>query len=78
MKENVFLLKERTTEHSESTPMLSASRSVESSGNQAVGFMGAIGIPGVIEYSLTLFFAKLVSYTFLFWLPVYINHTSML
>ena len=28
---------------------------------------------GVIEFSLCLFFAKLVSYTFLFWLPKYIK-----
>jgi sugar phosphate permease len=30
-------------------------------------------IPGVIEYSLALFFNKLVSYTFLFWLPYYVK-----
>ena len=28
---------------------------------------------GVITYSLSLFFCKLVAYTFLFWLPNYIN-----
>lgn len=28
---------------------------------------------GVIEFSLCLLFAKLVSYTFLFWLPLYIT-----
>lgn len=33
-------------------------------------------LQGVIEYSLCLFFAKLVSYTFLFWLPFYIENTS--
>lgn len=27
---------------------------------------------GVLEYSIALFFAKLVAYTFLFWLPYYI------
>lgn len=27
---------------------------------------------GVIEFSLCLLFAKLVSYTFLYWLPLYI------
>ncbi|XP_068685243.1 glucose-6-phosphate exchanger SLC37A2-like isoform X1 [Montipora capricornis] len=43
----------------------------------AVGFWSAVLIPGVIEYSLCLFFAKLVSYTFLFWLPFYIAHTSI-
>jgi len=31
---------------------------------------------GVVEYSLCLFFAKLVSYTFLFWLPFYLENTS--
>ncbi|RMX60689.1 hypothetical protein pdam_00014539, partial [Pocillopora damicornis] len=41
----------------------------------AVGFWRAVLIPGVIEYSLCLFFAKLVSYTFLFWLPFYIENT---
>lgn len=30
-------------------------------------------LQGVIEFSLCLFFAKLVSYTFLFWLPKYIS-----
>jgi len=30
---------------------------------------------GVIEFSMCLFFAKLVSYTFLYWLPNYIKYT---
>ncbi|XP_006819727.1 glucose-6-phosphate exchanger SLC37A2-like [Saccoglossus kowalevskii] len=38
--------------------------------------LGALRIPGVIEYSLCLFFAKLVSYTFLFWLPLYIKNKA--
>ncbi|XP_022790389.1 putative glycerol-3-phosphate transporter 1 [Stylophora pistillata] len=33
--------------------------------------------PGVIEYSLCLFFAKLVSLTFLYWLPFYIQTTKI-
>uniref|UniRef100_A0A8C7G6X8 Solute carrier family 37 member 1 n=1 Tax=Oncorhynchus kisutch TaxID=8019 RepID=A0A8C7G6X8_ONCKI len=33
---------------------------------------------GVIEFSLCLLFAKLVSYTFLFWLPLYITKTAHL
>ncbi|XP_064650598.1 glucose-6-phosphate exchanger SLC37A2-like [Lineus longissimus] len=45
-------------------------------GAQAISFLSALRIPGVIEFSLCLFFAKLVSYTFLFWLPNYINHTG--
>ncbi|XP_015377919.1 PREDICTED: sugar phosphate exchanger 2, partial [Diuraphis noxia] len=31
---------------------------------------------GVIEFSMCLFFAKLVSYTFLYWLPNYIKYSS--
>lgn len=31
---------------------------------------------GVIEFSMSLFFSKLVSYTFLYWLPKYIKHSS--
>ncbi|XP_029429198.1 glucose-6-phosphate exchanger SLC37A2 isoform X2 [Rhinatrema bivittatum] len=38
----------------------------------AISFLGALRIPGVVEFSLCLLFAKLVSYTFLYWLPPYI------
>lgn len=34
--------------------------------------MAAWSIPGVATYALTLFFSKLVAYTFLYWLPMYI------
>ncbi|ODM99600.1 Sugar phosphate exchanger 2 [Orchesella cincta] len=43
---------------------------------KAVGFTEALKIPGVVEFSLCLFFAKLVSYTFLYWLPRYINNST--
>ncbi|XP_050792550.1 glucose-6-phosphate exchanger SLC37A1 isoform X2 [Gopherus flavomarginatus] len=44
----------------------------------AISFIGALQIPGVIEFSLCLLFAKLVSYTFLFWLPLYITNVEHL
>uniref|UniRef100_A0A672M8P6 Solute carrier family 37 member 1 n=1 Tax=Sinocyclocheilus grahami TaxID=75366 RepID=A0A672M8P6_SINGR len=44
----------------------------------AISFMGALRIPGVVEFSLCLLFAKLVSYTFLFWLPFYITKAAHL
>ena len=44
---------------------------------QAIGFFNAFLIPGVLEYSFALFFGKLVSYTFLFWLPLYIQNTEI-
>ena len=53
-----------------------ASVSSTSSSSSAISFVEALRIPGVIEFSLCLFFAKLVSYTFLYWLPNYINSTS--
>lgn len=43
----------------------------------AVGFLEAWRIPGVASFSLCLFFAKLVAYTFLYWLPFYISHTAI-
>jgi len=50
---------------------------VESAENDnAIGFISALQIPGVVEFSLCLFCAKLVSYTFLYWLPNYIHSTS--
>uniref|UniRef100_UPI00358E38CF glucose-6-phosphate exchanger SLC37A2 isoform X2 n=1 Tax=Myxine glutinosa TaxID=7769 RepID=UPI00358E38CF len=45
---------------------------------KAIRFLDALRIPGVIEFSLCLFFAKLVSYTFLFWLPMYISSQARL
>ncbi|GAB4813197.1 hypothetical protein N2152v2_000243 [Parachlorella kessleri] len=42
-----------------------------------VSFWTAWAIPGVAAFSLTLFFAKLVAYTFLYWLPYYINATDV-
>lgn len=44
---------------------------------QPVGFIAAWRIPGVAPYALCLFFAKLVAYTFLYWLPFYISHTAI-
>ncbi|XP_054989991.1 glucose-6-phosphate exchanger SLC37A2 isoform X2 [Sorex araneus] len=42
----------------------------------AISFFGALRIPGVVEFSLCLLFAKLVSYTFLYWLPLYIFNVA--
>ncbi|XP_076643449.1 major facilitator superfamily transporter 16 isoform X1 [Halictus rubicundus] len=66
-----------TSTRSETSPILSRHRRPHNHhrGN-AIGFMGALAIPGVIEYSLSLFFAKLVSYTFLYWLPLYISAST--
>ncbi|PSN45251.1 hypothetical protein C0J52_06997 [Blattella germanica] len=58
--------------HREDSPII-PSHVVE---ERAIGFFGALKIPGVIEFSLSLFFAKLVSYTFLYWLPLYIKASS--
>ncbi|GLT40282.1 hypothetical protein SLA2020_144280 [Shorea laevis] len=44
---------------------------------EAVGFLEAWKIPGVAPFAFCLFFAKLVAYTFLYWLPFYISHTAI-
>lgn len=54
-------------------PFLRSDREEES----AVGFMEAWKIPGVAPFAFCLFFAKLVAYTFLYWLPFYISHTAI-
>jgi hypothetical protein len=43
-----------------------------------INFIEHFTIQGVVEFSLCLFFAKLVSYTFLYWLPRYIKNSSKL
>ncbi|KAL1454916.1 hypothetical protein WDU94_009045 [Cyamophila willieti] len=58
---------------SEGSPILSNPESQE---KPAIGFVGALKIPGVLEFSFCLFFAKLVNYTFLYWLPGYIKYSS--
>nr|XP_053631625.1 glucose-6-phosphate exchanger SLC37A2-like [Cherax quadricarinatus] len=50
--------------------------STDTKEEKAITFIGALRIPGVIEFSMCLFFAKLVSYTFLYWLPNYIANNS--
>ncbi|KAF7824850.1 putative glycerol-3-phosphate transporter 1 [Senna tora] len=44
---------------------------------KAIGFIDAWKIPGVAPFAFCLFFAKLVAYTFLYWLPFYISHTEI-
>ncbi|XP_070069960.1 glucose-6-phosphate exchanger SLC37A2 isoform X1 [Drosophila takahashii] len=43
-----------------------------------ISLIDALFIPGVVEFSLCLFFTKLVSYTFMYWLPLYIQKSSTL
>nr|CAD1820580.1 unnamed protein product [Ananas comosus var. bracteatus] len=59
-------------------PLLGAEAEAEAENKEkgtAVGFFEAWRIPGVMPFALCLFFAKLVAYTFLYWLPFYISHT---
>ncbi|XP_051175559.1 glucose-6-phosphate exchanger SLC37A2 isoform X2 [Leptopilina boulardi] len=59
----------------ETSPMLCINRH-NAKNEKPIGFLGAMYIPGVLEYSFSLFFSKLVSYTFLYWLPLYIAASS--
>lgn len=55
-------------------PLLKPETEIE---EKAVGFIEAWKIPGVAPFALCLFFAKLVAYTFLYWLPFYVSHTAV-
>ncbi|KAE8055851.1 hypothetical protein FH972_012668 [Carpinus fangiana] len=44
---------------------------------RSIGLLQACLIPGVIPFALCLFFAKLVAYTFLYWLPFYLSQTEI-
>ncbi|GMH22803.1 hypothetical protein Nepgr_024646 [Nepenthes gracilis] len=44
---------------------------------RGVGLVQACLIPGVIPFALCLLFAKLVAYTFLYWLPFYLSQTAI-
>lgn len=61
-------------DNDESLPILQANTQEK----QAVGFFTALKIPGVLEFSFSLFFVKLVNYTFLYWLPGYIKSSTNL
>ncbi|XP_037912706.1 glucose-6-phosphate exchanger SLC37A2 isoform X1 [Hermetia illucens] len=62
----------------ERTPMLSRTTEPRLSERAPIKLLDALYIPGVIEFSLCLFFSKLVSYTFLYWLPLYIQSSTTL
>ncbi|CAK9173306.1 unnamed protein product [Ilex paraguariensis] len=48
-----------------------------SANRKSVGLLQACLIPGVIPFAFCLFFAKLVAYTFLYWLPFYLSQTAI-
>ncbi|GAB4858096.1 hypothetical protein Ancab_015998 [Ancistrocladus abbreviatus] len=48
-----------------------------SSNRRSVGLLQACMIPGVIPFAFCLLFAKLVAYTFLYWLPFYLSQTAI-
>ncbi|XP_034477043.1 glucose-6-phosphate exchanger SLC37A2 isoform X2 [Drosophila innubila] len=63
------------TERTPILPRSQASREHAATG-RPIGLIDALYIPGVIEFSLCLFFTKLVSYTFMYWLPLYIQSSN--
>ncbi|KAG2652749.1 hypothetical protein PVAP13_1NG377400 [Panicum virgatum] len=55
----------------------SAASGVGKDKRDAVGILKALAIPGVVIFALCLFFAKLVAYTFLYWLSFYLSQTAI-
>ena len=43
----------------------------------SIGLLAAWRIPGVASFAATLFFCKLVAYTFLYWLPYYLSTSTI-
>lgn len=43
-----------------------------------ISFWAAVKLPNVLSYATVLFFAKLVAYTFLYWLPQYLTSVGTL
>lgn len=43
----------------------------------SIGLLAAWRIPGVASFAATLFFCKLVAYTFLYWLPYYLSTSDI-
>uniref|UniRef100_A0A7N8YC04 Glucose-6-phosphate exchanger SLC37A2 n=1 Tax=Mastacembelus armatus TaxID=205130 RepID=A0A7N8YC04_9TELE len=89
--ESQFLFIRETTCNGETEPLMQNSPHVDRTINgaistepveivaehtEAISFCRALRIPGVVEFSLCLLFAKLVSYTFLYWLPLYISNVA--
>jgi MFS transporter, OPA family, solute carrier family 37 (glycerol-3-phosphate transporter), member 1/2 len=58
------------------TSVLAIKAVPDHSEDKPITLLRALFIPGVIEFSVCLFFAKAVSYTFLLWLPRFIQSTS--
>jgi len=74
------LYEEEASENAMSTALLSTgneSPTIKPQNYSAIRFVDALKIPGVVIFALTLFFSKLVAYTFLFWLPYYVKHTTI-
>ncbi|XP_065368309.1 glucose-6-phosphate exchanger SLC37A2 [Calliphora vicina] len=63
---------------SERTPILERPHDHGHPDARPISLIDALCIPGVVEFSLCLFFSKLVSYTFMYWLPLYIQSSSTL
>lgn len=78
INENLSFFQEVNNRVTERSPMLGSDHYHRRGNDDAVGFLGALKIPGVVEFSLCLFFSKLVSYTFLYWLPLYIQSSTTL
>ncbi|KAB2072880.1 hypothetical protein ERO13_A07G041400v2 [Gossypium hirsutum] len=73
-EDEVDSLRKNEEEEGVTEPLLGSNTELK---EKAVGFIEAWKIPGVAPFAFCLFFAKLVAYTFLYWLPYYISHTAI-
>ncbi|CAN6232691.1 unnamed protein product [Urochloa humidicola] len=71
------VISEESTDGEDSSGSSSAVGGAGKDRRDAVGILKALAIPGVVIFALCLFFAKLVAYTFLYWLPFYLSQTPI-
>ena len=48
-------------------------KSDEREGEKKIRFVDAFFIPGIIEFSVSMFFGKLVMSSFFYWFPTYLQ-----
>lgn len=75
--EKTAIVSEADSQDGEGPKTEDQTNETDSTASNAVGFIEAWKIPGVAPFALCLFFAKLVAYTFLYWLPFYISNTAI-
>eukprot|EP00042_Codosiga_hollandica_P048808 m.553280 g.553280 ORF g.553280 m.553280 type:complete len:467 (-) comp57742_c0_seq32:144-1544(-) len=69
----VFTSEDELTGAEARTPLLAS----QTANHRPITIWQSLFIPGVVPFAIALFFTKLISYTFLDWLPYYVKYTPI-